>query len=66
MNEMLEKLKALTSNIERIDPCSESYKKMRSYIASLDENVLVEIRDAGIKFVSTLAGTELIIRNRSK
>ena len=62
---MVAKLKAEYSKIDRIDPSSNSYKKLIAMLDKMDMKELESLADAGIKFVSGLAKNR-ISRNAMK
>lgn len=55
-------LKKEYSKIDKIDPSSPAYKKMKKKLESLPDNVLQQIKDAEIKFLRWDADT--ILRGR--
>lgn len=62
---MVAKLKAEYSKIDRIDPSSDSYKKLTAMLDKMDMKELESLADAGIKFVSGLAKNR-VSRNAMK
>ena len=59
-SDQIERLKQEYGKLDKIDPSTDAYKKLESFMSGLDQEALVELAKANIKFVSTLA------RNRVK
>jgi hypothetical protein len=59
---LVQTLRTEFAQIERIDPSNPSYKKMIALMDRCTDQALVEIKDAGIKFVSSLALNRCIRR----
>lgn len=57
---MINELRAAYANVQKIDPCGPAYTKLVALLNSLPQDMLRELADANIKFVSLLA------RNRVK
>ena len=55
----IQKLKKEYSKIKTIDPEGETYPKLMKLLGSLKKAELIQIADAGIKFMSSLARNEL-------
>mgnify|MGYP006396683155 FL=1 len=56
---MLRKLKTEYGKINKIDPSSPAYKKLKEKIQAMSKVMLIQIADADIKFMSGLARNEL-------
>lgn len=55
----IEKLRKEYEKIDRIDPASPTYKKLRRMISNMDKDSLKKLRDAKIKWISMLAANTL-------
>ena len=53
--QQMETLRVDMAKIERIDPCSETYKKMIKLLDGMPQSLLKQIAGAKIKFLSMLA-----------
>lgn len=62
MNQIVETLRKEFGKIERIDPNSKLYEGLVLLLDKADDAALLEIKDAGIKFVSVLALNRCIRR----
>lgn len=62
MNQIVEILRKEFGKIERIDPNGKLYEGLVLFLDKADDAALLEIKDAGIKFVSTLALNRCIRR----
>jgi len=51
----LASLKKEYSSIKKVDPAAPSYKKLVTLLDKLSQAQLIQLRDAGIPFVSVLA-----------
>ena len=57
--DMIKKLRAEYGKIQKIDPSSETYKKLKAFITGMDKDQLQAIADANIKWLSMMAQFEL-------
>ena len=57
----LDKLKTQYSSLQKIDPTSQSYKKMKEMMGKMSKEQLQQIKDAKIKFLQYTAGD--LLRN---
>lgn len=53
--EQIDKLKTEYEKVNRIDPSSQTYKRLVATLDKMDQETLKQIADAKIKFVSRLA-----------
>jgi hypothetical protein len=61
-NEMIEKLRQKYSTIKTIDPCGENYQKLCEQLDQMESKLLVQLRDANIAFLSSLARNRCVRR----
>jgi hypothetical protein len=59
----LSRLKKAYSTLKGIDPSSQNYKKLKTWIRKLDVNRLEQLARAKIRFVSTIAAGEYAIKS---
>lgn len=55
----IERLKAEMGKIDRVDPCSPAFEKMRAYVEGLPSPLLCQFIGHKIKWLQTLAVTAL-------
>jgi hypothetical protein len=58
----LETLRTAYAKIERIDPAGAAYGKLVALLDSMDDELLIIVKDAQIKFMSMLALNRCIRR----
>ncbi len=61
-NMRLELLRQAYGGISRVDPSSEAYQGLCRFLDELSTPQLIQLRDAEIPWVSTLANNRVIIR----
>lgn len=53
----LDALRKEYGTLEKVDPCGETYPRLKKFLENLPITHLQQLRDAKIKFISILAGT---------
>lgn len=59
---MIETLRSQFAKVETIDPCSPVFHDLQKLLDILDDDSLEMLADAGINFVSSLAGSRCLRR----
>jgi len=62
----LAQLKKAYANLDRIDPTSPTYKKLKAMIAKMDAKALEKIARAKVKFVSQIAAREYEVKSGNR
>ncbi|MGW8177811.1 MAG: hypothetical protein ACWGQW_03340 [bacterium] len=62
LNNLIEEARSLYGSIEKMDPEGKMYLGICSLLDSLSDQDLIKVRDARIKWVSTLANNRCIRR----
>jgi hypothetical protein len=59
-SEQLNKLANAWSSLDKIDPCSDSYKKLIKTLDAMPQCLLSQLADANVKFISMLAKRRVV------